>query len=131
MIPLIDTGSFSLYAVAMIGIAAISAISVGPIAAFVPELFATRYRYSGTALAMSLAGVGGAIPPLIAGTLQARYGSTAIGLMLATITLISLVCSYLLPETNGKTLRLTQDADDRTGATPPPPAGMPKYCGLS
>ena len=47
---------------------------------------------------MNLAGVfGGALPPLIAGTLLATYGSWAIGLMLAILALASLVCTYLLP----------------------------------
>jgi hypothetical protein len=37
---------------------------VTPTTAFIPELFATRYRYSGTALAVNIAGVaGGAVPP--------------------------------------------------------------------
>ena len=86
---------------------AIAAIGSGPTGAFIPELFATRYRYSGSALAMNLAGVvGGALPPLIAGTLLATYGSWAIGLMLATLALTSLVCTYLLPETNGTALAL-------------------------
>jgi hypothetical protein len=41
----------------------------------IPELFATRYRYTGTALAVNVAGVaGGAVPLMIAGTLQATYG---------------------------------------------------------
>jgi hypothetical protein len=88
------------------------AAAYGPMAAFLPELFATRYRYSGTALAINLAGVaGGAVPPLIADTLQATYGSWAVGLMLATIAAISLVCTYLLPETNGTALRSTRGAD--------------------
>jgi hypothetical protein len=51
---------------------------------------------------VNLAGVaGGAVPSLVAGTLQATYGSTAIGLMLAMVAAVSLVCTYLLPETNG------------------------------
>jgi hypothetical protein len=59
---------------------AIAAIGFGPIAAFIPELFATRYRYSGSALAMNIAGVvGGAAPPLIAGALRVTYGSWAVG----------------------------------------------------
>jgi hypothetical protein len=92
--------------VAVTGMMAVASISFAPTAAFIPELFATRYRYSGAALAMNLAGVaGGAAPLLIAGTLQATYGSTAIGLMLATLTLASLVCTYLLPETKGTALR--------------------------
>ncbi len=109
VIPLMDTGKPVLYAVAIVGMYAIAAIGSGPTAAFIPELFATRYRYSGSALAVNIAGViGGALPPLIAGTLLATYGSWGIGLMLATLVLAGLVCTYLLPETNRTALRTTQ-----------------------
>jgi MFS family permease len=106
VIPLMDTGKPALYAVAIVGMFAIAAIGSGPTGAFIPELFATRYRYSGSALAVNLAGVlGGALPPLIAGTLQATYGSWAVGPMLVILALASLVCTYLLPETRGTALR--------------------------
>jgi metabolite-proton symporter len=112
VIPLIDTGKPILYAVAIVGIGAITGISDGPIAACIPELFPTRYRYSGTALAVNIAGLaGGAVPPLIAGTLQATYGSWALGLMLATFALTSLVCTHLLPETKGTALRSIRGTD--------------------
>jgi MFS family permease len=105
VMPLMDTGKPALYAVAIVGMYAIAAIANGPTAAFIPELFATRYRYSGSALSVNVAGVlGGALPPLIAGTLLVSYGSWAIGVMLATLVLASLVCTYLLPETNGTAL---------------------------
>jgi MFS family permease len=119
VIPLIDTGKPISYAVAIVGMEAVAAMGVGPIAAFLPELFATRYRYSGSALAVNVANVaGGAVPPLIAGTLQATYGSWAIAVMMATYALSSLVCTYLLPETNGTTLRSTrQRADDASVAS--------------
>ncbi|MCV7052515.1 MHS family MFS transporter [Mycobacterium heidelbergense] len=105
VIPLMDTGKPVLYAVAILGMFASAAIGSAPTAAFIPELFATRYRYSGAALAMNLAGiVGAALPPLIAGTLLATYGSWAIGLMLAALVSVGLVCTYLLPETNGTEL---------------------------
>jgi nitrate/nitrite transporter NarK len=105
VMPLIDTGNPVLYAVAIVGMCATSAIGSGPTGAFVPELFATRYRYSGSALAVNLAGVlGGALPPLIAGTLQATYGSWPIGPMLAVLASASFVCTYLLPETKETTL---------------------------
>ncbi len=81
VIPLVDTGKPVLYAVAIVGMYAIAAIGSGPTAAFIPELFSTRYRYTGSALAVNVAGViGGALPPLIAGTLRATYGSWTIGL---------------------------------------------------
>jgi metabolite-proton symporter len=112
VIPLLDTGNPICYAVAIVGMQAAASIAYGPTAAFIPELFATGYRYTGTALALNLTGVvGGAMPPLIAGTLQATYGSMAVGLMLATIAAVSLVCTYLLPETKGTTLRSTSGTD--------------------
>ena len=111
VIPLMDTGKPALYAVAIVGMSAIAAIGSGPTGAFIPELFATRYRYSGSALAVDSAGVfGGALPPLIAGTLQATYGSWAVGPMLAILALASLVCTYLLPETIGTALQSTPGA---------------------
>src|SRR6516164_5433603 len=109
VIPLMNTGKPILYAAAIVGMYAAAAIGSGPTAAFAPELFSTRNRYSGSALSVNLAGViGGALPPLIAGTLLASYGSWAIGLMLATLALTSLVCTFLLPETKGTALRTTQ-----------------------
>src|SRR5215467_6521421 len=107
-----DIGKPICYALAIVGLQAVAGIAFGPIASFIPELFATRYRYSGSALAMNLASVaGGALPPLVAGTLQATYGSWAIGLMLAIVTGVSLVCTYLLPETCRTALRSTRGAD--------------------
>jgi nitrate/nitrite transporter NarK len=101
VMPLIGTGSPIGYGVAIVGIYAIVGIGSGPTASFIPELFATRYRYTGSALAVNLGGIaGGAVPPLIAGTLLAAYGSWAVGLMLASLVGTSLVCTYLLPETN-------------------------------
>jgi len=109
VIPLIDTGNPVFYAVAIAGMCAIGGIGSGPTGAFIPELFATRYRYSGSALAINLAGIlGGAVPPLIAGTLQATYGSWVIGPMLAGLSLTGLVCTYLLPETIGTALHSTR-----------------------
>jgi metabolite-proton symporter len=118
VIPLMDTGNPICYAVAIFGMEIAVSISYGPTAAFLPELFATRYRYSGTALAVNIAGVaGGAVPPLIAGALQATYGGWVIGVMLATIAAVSLVCTYLLPETNGAALRPTRGVDDASVAS--------------
>jgi MFS family permease len=113
LIPLVDTGQPVFYAAAIVGMQAVGSIVFGATPAFIPELFATRYRYSGTALAVTIAGVaGGALLPLIAGTLQATYGSWAITLMLATVFAVSAVCTYLLPETKGTALRSIRAADD-------------------
>jgi MFS family permease len=107
VIPLLDTGNAVWFAVAIAGTYAIAGMSYGPIASFVPEIFATRYRYSGAGLALNLAGlIGGAVPPLIAAPLMATWGASAIGAMMGIFVLISLVCTSLLPETKGATMRL-------------------------
>ena len=117
VIPLMDTGKPICYAVAIVGMHTAAGIGFGPVATLLPELFPTRYRYSGSALALSVAGVvGGAVPPLIAGALQQSYGSWAIGLMLSTAIAVSLLCTYLLPETHGTTLRSVRGADDASVA---------------
>jgi MFS family permease len=100
LIPLVDTGNAGCFALAIAGAYAVAGASYGPLGAFVPELFATRYRYSGAGLALNLAGlVGGAIPPLIAAPLAAVWGGVAIGVMLASFVVLSLVSTFLLPET--------------------------------
>jgi MFS family permease len=89
------------------GIYAVAAVAYAPMASFIPELFATRYRYTGAGLALNLAGiVGGAVPPIIAGPLGAHFGTWAIGLMLSTLVLVSFACTYRLPETKGVSLEV-------------------------
>lgn len=105
VMPLIDSGKPVLFALAIVGMYAIVAGGFGPINSLIPELFATRYRYTGSALSINLAGIlGGAIPPMIAGTLLAAYGSWGIGVMLASLGGVSMMCTYLLPETTGTEL---------------------------
>ncbi|BDB44411.1 MFS transporter [Mycobacterium kiyosense] len=102
VMPLIGTGSPVGYAVAIVGIYGLVGIGSGPTASFIPELFDTRYRYTGSALSVNLGGIaGGAVPPLIAGTLIGSYGSWSVGVLLAGLVATSLACTYLLPETNG------------------------------
>src|SRR6476646_1799479 len=86
VMPLIDTGNAALFALAMSGTYAIAASSYGPMAAFIPEIFGTRYRYSGAGLSLNLAGlVGGAVPPISAAPLLATWGAPAIGIMMAAV----------------------------------------------
>ena len=76
VMPLIDSGSPAAFLVAIAGIFCLFGLSYGPIGAFLPETFATRYRYTGAGLAFNLAGiVGGALPPLVAGALVAAAPS--------------------------------------------------------
>jgi metabolite-proton symporter len=105
VMPMIDTRDPVLFGFAIVGTYAIIGIGTGPLAAFIPEIFATRYRYTGAALSYNIGGiVGGAVPPTIAAALLASYGSWAIGMMMAVLGLISCACAFLLPETMGRTL---------------------------
>ncbi len=105
VLSLIDTGNAALFTLAMSGTYAIAASSYGPMAAFIPEIFGTRYRYSGAGLSLNLAGlVGGAVPTIIAAPLLAAWGASAIGVMMAAVVSVSFVCTALLPETKGVVL---------------------------
>jgi MFS family permease len=106
VLPLIDTGNAALFALAMSGTYAVAASSYGPMAAFIPEIFRTRYRYSGAGLSLNLAGlVGGAVPTIVAAPLLAAWGTPAVGAMMAVVVLASLVCTSALPETKGTVLQ--------------------------
>jgi MFS family permease len=106
VMPLLDAGSPALFGVTIVATYALLGVCLGPAAAFIPEIFATRYRYTGAGLAFNFGGIiGGAAPPLLAGVLLATAGSWAIGLMMAVLLLISVGCTALLPETRGTTLR--------------------------
>lgn len=105
VMPLIDTGSSLLFLAAIAGIFLVLGFSYGPMGSFFPELFATRYRYTGSGLAYNMGGiVGGAIPPVLAGILLENLGSWSIGLMLALFSVASLLCTMALTETKGSDL---------------------------
>jgi nitrate/nitrite transporter NarK len=106
VLPLLNTGSTLWFAVAIAGTFAVAGCAYGPMAAFIPEIFATRYRYSGAGLSLNLAGlVGGAVPTIAAAPLMASYGVASVGVMLATVVAVSLICTVLLPETKGVALQ--------------------------
>ncbi|GAA4486002.1 MHS family MFS transporter [Rhodococcus olei] len=100
LFPLLDTGSPAAFAIGMFGTLAIFGVAYGPCGALLPEMFATRYRYTGAGLGYNLAGVlGGAIPPLIAAPLASSFGGVAIGAMLAALAVLSFFCTRALVET--------------------------------
>jgi len=106
VLPLLNTGNTLWFAVAIAGTFAIAGCAYGPMAAFIPEIFATSYRYSGAGLSLNLAGlVGGAVPTIAAAPLLANYGVASVGVMLAAVVAVSLACTALLPETKGVALQ--------------------------
>ncbi len=75
-------------------------IMYGPQAAFFAELFPPEVRYTGASLGYSLGTiVGGGLAPIVATWLLARFNSTLpIGLYMAGMCLISMLCVFLLSE---------------------------------
>lgn len=73
----------------------------GPQAAFLPELFGTRVRYSGIAFSRELASIfAGALSPFIATALLAWAGNYwPVAVYLGAMALITTVAVYLAPET--------------------------------
>ena len=97
VIPMIETGEPGMFAVAIVVTYAITGIVLGPLASFIPSLFAFNHRYTGAAMTSNLAAIlGGAIPPVISPALMATHGSGAIALMMAGSAAVSLISVVLL-----------------------------------
>ncbi len=104
--PLIQSGHPLGYGVAVVFTYALIGIVMGPLAAFIPEIFPTRYRYTGAGVAYNFGGViGGALPPVISPILLSAYGDWSVAAMMAGFTLVSLVSVLLLTETAGRGLQ--------------------------
>jgi MFS family permease len=93
-------GSALLFGVGLTGTSVCSAIAYGPAAAYLPEIFATRYRCTGAGMGYNLAGIlGGALPLILAPALTARFGGMGVGMYMAALGLLSVVCVLALKET--------------------------------
>jgi MFS transporter, MHS family, shikimate and dehydroshikimate transport protein len=74
--------------------------------AYFPELFGTRFRYSGASLGFQVsAAVGGGLAPIIATVLTAYLGGTAgVSMMLILFAMITFIAALFAQETRGKSL---------------------------
>jgi MFS family permease len=116
LFPLVDSGSAAAFVAGVTGTFAVLGFSFGPMGSLLPELFDTRCRYSGAGIAYNIGGIlGGAVPPLIAGPLAARWGGIAVGVLLAALALVSLACVAVVAET--RTTALSGDAATLTGSS--------------
>ncbi|MEV7600357.1 MFS transporter [Kitasatospora sp. NPDC089797] len=106
LFPLLETVRPPLMFLALAGALVVLGCLMGPVAAFLPELFPTRVRYTGAALTYNLGGVvGGATTPLVATRLTEVYGTAQpVGWYLAVLGALALGCLWLLPETVGAEL---------------------------
>jgi MFS family permease len=95
--PLVETHSKPVFTLVTVTTYAIIGICMGPLAAFLPEIFAVRYRYTGAGLSYNLGGIiGGALPPVISEPLEAAYGSWTVGVMMAVFAGVSLASVLLI-----------------------------------
>ncbi len=98
-------GSFLRFTIAVTVLLCVLGISYGPMAAYLPEQFQAKYRYTGAGLAYNLAGViGGALPLIVAKPIIERWGSSGPGYFLTAIAVLSLVSLVALQETRGREL---------------------------
>lgn len=105
VMPLVGTGSVAAFMLAIFGTMAIMGLFYGPMASFLPEIFATRYRYTGASFSYNLSGIiGGALPPVFIGALVLATGPWAIGIVMAVLAAISIVSILALPETRESSL---------------------------
>jgi len=76
-------------------------LAYGPLAAILAELFDTRVRYCAVSLAYQIAAIiGGALAPIIATALYARYHSNlAISIYMGGASVVSLICMSMLKKT--------------------------------
>ncbi|WP_460747074.1 MFS transporter [Nocardiopsis oceani] len=111
LFPIMDQGSLAAFALGACLTLGVVGFSYGPAGALLPEIFATRYRYTGAGMAYNIAGVlGGAVTPLLAAQLVGAFGSHGIGFYLSGLGLLSLLCMMALRESKDNTM-----SDSSTG----------------
>jgi MFS family permease len=91
----------------MIAMTLTHALLFGPKAAFMPELFSTRVRYSGASLGANVAAaLSGGFSPLIATALFAQFGQAwPISLYIIALSLMTIVATLLTHETAWRPLK--------------------------
>lgn len=90
-------------------------LTFGIQSALLPELFPTRVRYTGSAVAYNVSSIlGAAVAPFIATWLAATSGPGAVGLYLVAMCTLTLIAVLTLPETSGR------DLDTLESTTPSP-----------
>jgi metabolite-proton symporter len=88
----------------------------GPMAAFLPELFPTHTRYTGSGVAYNVASIlGAALTPFVATYLAKLYGPGAVGFYLSALGVITLTSLYLVNETRDTDLETMENKSATLG----------------
>jgi MFS family permease len=100
---LLRSGDATAAAIAMVVGLVLHGAMYGPQAAFISELFPTRYRYSGVSIAYQVTSIfAGSLAPVIAvALLQRTHSTTAISIYVAAACAISVVAALIARETKG------------------------------
>ncbi|ROZ52936.1 MFS transporter [Rhodococcus sp. WS1] len=105
LFPILNSGLLVWYAVGICLTTTIAGIVHGPIAAFLPEQFHTRYRYSATGFTYSMTGViGGGLVPLLAPIIIETAGTVAFGTFVAALLFAAAACTFSLRQTQEQNL---------------------------
>jgi len=100
LFPIINHGTAGALLLGVVLLQGAIGIAYGPLGAYLPELFAARYRYTGAGLSYNIATViGGALTPIIASQLIQRFGTLSVGIYTAALCIVSLVALALSKET--------------------------------
>ena len=106
-------------AVIAVGIGVCVNTMLGPQCALLPELFGNRSRYLGVAMSREISAVlAGGLAGIIGATLiKAYHGSwVPLAIYMFILAIITLVSTFLIPETQGRDLLMVEDA--RTASVP-------------
>lgn len=118
--PVISAGHIAWYVTGVFVLQAAVGAAYGPLAAYLPELFATQYRYTGAGLAYNIATVlGASLTPIIATILISNYGEWAVTIYLAALCLVTLACLAASRET--ARTGLVTDPSAQSASTVPAP----------
>ncbi|OZD13058.1 MFS transporter [Rhodococcus sp. 06-156-3C] len=100
LFPILDIAANWTFAIGMVVTMAIGGVALGPMSAFMSELFETRYRYTAAGFSYNVAQIiGGATVPLLAASIIAAFGGFVFGLLLAALAVVSLLSAVALKET--------------------------------
>jgi metabolite-proton symporter len=104
LFPLLDSGSPPLITAAVVGGLICHGAMYGPQAAFIAELFPTRFRYSGASFAYQATSiVAGSLAPIIAlALLKQTHSALPISLYGAGACAVSVIAALMARETRGK-----------------------------
>ena len=99
-----DMNVWQMFAFLCVGMA-LMGLTFGPMAAYLPEMFPTNTRYTGSGVAYNASSIlGAALTPFVANWLVLTYGVHTVGFYLVFLAVLTMISLVLSPETSKKSL---------------------------